>query len=414
IRVKGFDLFRGLYCDDPDFRSKCDHGPFQQFSKLDGYLFKGAWMERDVNRLLERCRTCHIAKTHSSNAGLYTPMSVPVAPWEDVNLDFVLGLPRTQRAKDFVMVVVDRFSKMAHFVPCSKMFDASQVARSYFAEIVKLHGVPKTLTFDRDVKFVSHFWRTLWTHLGYVWTKSDYSSGLVPVPEIGQFSEERADQSEHIKELHRSVQEQIIRHNKQHKEYVDKHRKLVLYREGDLVWIHLRKEHFLAGRFGKLKPRRDGPFRVLKKINDNAYKIKIPGHYNVSTTFSVADLSPYKGDSDDEPDSGSSLFQEGEDDAYTTQAEGSNLFMKKTDFEGLMKTTLYVFTLMVVEENEIISEAPLQVQPLLRGFANVIPGDIPPGLPAMKDIQHCIDFIPGSAILNRPACRMNPKEFAEL
>ncbi|GJZ84740.1 ribonuclease H-like domain-containing protein, partial [Tanacetum coccineum] len=79
--------------------------------------------------------------------------------------------------------------------------------------------------------------------------------------------------------------------------------------------IHLRKELFSAWRFGKLKPRGYGPFRVLKKINDNAYKIKLPGHYNVSATFNVADLSPYKGDSDGEPDSGSSLLQEGEDDA---------------------------------------------------------------------------------------------------
>ncbi|GKD18584.1 hypothetical protein Tco_1207742 [Tanacetum coccineum] len=189
---------------------------------------------------------------------------------------------------------------------------------------------------------------------------------------MGQFSEEGADQSEQIKELHRSVQEQIIRHNKQYKEHADKRRKLVLYREGDLVWIHLRKERFSAGHFGKLKPRGDCPFRVLKKINDIAYKIKLLGHYNVFATFNVAGLSPYKGDSDDEPDSGSSLFQEGEDDADTTQAEVSNLFMKKTDFEGLMKTTLYVFTLVVVEENEIISEAPLQVQPLLREFADVI------------------------------------------
>ncbi|GKA64159.1 RNA-directed DNA polymerase, partial [Tanacetum coccineum] len=101
---------------------------------------------------------------------------------------------------------------------------------------------------------------------------------LVPVLEVGRFSEEWADQSEQIKELHRS-------------------------------------ERFLAGHFGKLKPRGDGPFRVLKKINDNAYKIKLPGHYNVFATFNVADLSPYKGDSDDEPDSWSSLFQEGEDDA---------------------------------------------------------------------------------------------------
>ncbi|GJT45861.1 reverse transcriptase domain-containing protein [Tanacetum coccineum] len=61
-----------------------------------------------------------------------------------------------------------------------------------------------------------------------------------------------------------------------------------------------------------------------------------------------------------------------------THAEGSNLFMKKTDFEGLVKTSPYVFTLVVVEENHIISEAPLQVQSLLMEFADVIPDDIPP------------------------------------
>ncbi|GJY87489.1 reverse transcriptase domain-containing protein [Tanacetum coccineum] len=101
-------------------------------------------------------------------------------------------------------------------------------------------------------------------------------------------------------------------------------------------------------------------------------------------------------------------------DSRQTHAEGSNLFMKKTGFEGLMKTSPYVFTIVAVEENEIINEAPLQVQPLLREFTNVIPNDIPPRLPAIRDIQHCIDFILGSAIPNRPAYRMNLKEFAEL
>ncbi|GJS45483.1 hypothetical protein Tco_0595604 [Tanacetum coccineum] len=97
--------------------------------------------------------------------------------------------------------------------------------------------------------------------------------------------------------------------------HADKRRKQALYREGDLVWIHLRKECFSTWRFRNLKPRGYGPFSILKMINDNAYKIELPGHYNVSATFNVVYLSPYKGNSDDEPDSGSSHFQEGEDDA---------------------------------------------------------------------------------------------------
>ncbi|GJV65371.1 RNA-directed DNA polymerase [Tanacetum coccineum] len=111
-------------------------------------------MMKDISQYILRCRTCHLARSTSQNTGLYTPFPFPISPWEDVSMDFVVGPPQTQRKKDSVTVVVDRFSKMAHCVPCSKRMDATNVANLYFKEVVRFHGVLKIITSDRDPKFV--------------------------------------------------------------------------------------------------------------------------------------------------------------------------------------------------------------------------------------------------------------------
>jgi hypothetical protein len=102
----------------------------------------------------------------------------------------------------------------------------------------------------------------------------------------------------------------------------DKGRKQLDFEPGDLDWLHLRKERFPDLRKSKLMPRADGLFKVLEKINENAYKLDLPADFGVSPTFNIADLKPYLGE-EDELESRMTQMQEGEDDVDINTSDTS-------------------------------------------------------------------------------------------
>ena len=137
---------------------------------------------------------------------------------------------------------------------------------------------------------------------------------LTPYPMRENESFDAGKHVEFVKELHDRTRQQLMRKAEYNANKANKGRRLVTFQPGDLVWVHLRKERFPNERKSKLAPRGDGPFKVLQKVGDNAYKLELLGTYDVSATFNVADLIPYLA-VDEDLDSWLNPFQEGEVDA---------------------------------------------------------------------------------------------------
>ena len=113
------------------------------------------------------CDTCQRVKAkHQLPAGLLQPMIIPKWKWEEVGMDFIVGLPRTQRGYDSIWVIVDQLTKVAHFLPVRTTYTGPQLVALYMERIVCLHGVPKKIVSDRGTQFISHFWQQVHSSLG--------------------------------------------------------------------------------------------------------------------------------------------------------------------------------------------------------------------------------------------------------
>lgn len=97
---------------------------------------------------------------HQRLSGLTQDIEIPTWKLEEINIDFMVGFPRTRRNFDSILVIVDRIIKSTHFLPIKTAYSAEDYAKVYIWELVRLHGVPLSITLDRDIQFTSHFWRT--------------------------------------------------------------------------------------------------------------------------------------------------------------------------------------------------------------------------------------------------------------
>ncbi|PHJ17888.1 transposon tf2-1, partial [Cystoisospora suis] len=113
-------------------------------------------IDTDVRSYVEACHACRRGKSsNQKSGGLLQPLPVPQGPWQDISLDFIVALPKSYAGNDAILTVVDRFSKMAHFIPCRQNVTAKQTAQLLVREVVRLHGVPVSIVSDRDPRFTS-------------------------------------------------------------------------------------------------------------------------------------------------------------------------------------------------------------------------------------------------------------------
>ncbi len=123
-------------------------------------------MQTDVENMVKNCEICIKNKVDGTPyAGLLQPLPIPEQAWQVVSMDFIESLPRSE-GKDIILVVVDKFTKYAHFLSLAHPYTASDVAKLFFDSIYKLHGLPEGIISDRDKIFTSQFWQDLFRFMG--------------------------------------------------------------------------------------------------------------------------------------------------------------------------------------------------------------------------------------------------------
>ncbi|WVZ97896.1 LOW QUALITY PROTEIN: hypothetical protein U9M48_043399 [Paspalum notatum var. saurae] len=257
-------------------------------------------------------------------------------------MNFIVGLPRTQKGYDSIWVIIDRFTKSAHFIPVKTTYRAKQYAELYISQIVSLHGVPQTITSDRGSLFVSRFLEQLQIALGTNLIRSSayhpqtsgqvervnqiledmlracaltYSTKWDECLPLAEFTYNNSYQKslemapfealygEHVtfgpdlvtqaKEQVKFIHSNLKRAQSRQKSYSDKRRRPLVFEKGDHVYLRVSpmKGVHRFGVKGKLAPRYVGPFKITKQCGPVVYQLELPPHLAaVHDVFHVSQL----------------------------------------------------------------------------------------------------------------------------
>lgn len=323
-------------------------------------IFYWPRLARDTKSYINSCEQCQRNKPLLQRpAGLFQPLAIPSQRWDTVSMDFIVQLPMTPRGFDAITVFVDKLSKQVHFCASHTNDTAPDVARLFFDQVFRLHGMPRSIISDRDARFTGRFWSTLMSLMG---TKLNMSTAFHPQSD-GQT--ERANRT--LEEMLRSyisyhqndwdlwlpmmefaynnsvhpttgfspfflnyghhplvpasllkppqtnvpavtdfvaaqasilaqAQDAIIEAQDRQKRQADKNRRLVPFDVGDMVLLsteHISVASHKNRPSKKLEPKFIGPFKVVAKVNENAFKLDLPPTMKQHPVFNADLLRPY-------------------------------------------------------------------------------------------------------------------------
>jgi hypothetical protein len=119
-------------------------------------------MKRETAHYVSECDTCQKVKAdYMKPGGLLQPLSIPEWKWDDISMDFIVGLPMTARKFDSIWVIVDRLSKSTHFIPINTNDKVQKYVEIYITHVLCLHKVLKMIISDWGSQFVARFWEQL-------------------------------------------------------------------------------------------------------------------------------------------------------------------------------------------------------------------------------------------------------------